>query len=128
LNWDTRGQYRPPVSRSSEPPTPEFARILAAPGKNIQQFAEKHGIGDSGLRAVLNGRLHSCQSWTKWKNGKVKRIYHLLSPPPEQTLYEIKKLSEFARDRGLDSSCLSRCMPGKNKSPLGLDKRKFRKT
>ncbi|RCJ20115.1 hypothetical protein A6S26_05185 [Nostoc sp. ATCC 43529] len=88
-------------------------------GKGIRRFAQEHGLCESALRNVLNGRLHSYKGWTKAIGGKklpVPPTYCFLSPSGE--VHTTTNLSEFARQHDLCYAALSRisrCVRGTHK-------------
>jgi hypothetical protein len=85
-------------------------------GKGVRQFAALHGLSESALLDVLNGRVHSCKGWTKAVGGRklpVPPTYYFLSPTG--VIHTTTNLSEFARQHSLDPialSRISRCIKG----------------
>ncbi len=78
-------------------------------GKGVRRFAALHGLSESALLDVLNGRVHSCKGWTKAVGGRklpVPPTYYFLSPSGE--IHTTTNLSEFARQHGLCPAMLSR--------------------
>ncbi|MHC5779296.1 hypothetical protein [Nostoc sp.] len=78
-------------------------------GKGVRQFALLHGLHETCLYALLDGRLHSYKGWTKAIGGRklpVAPTYYFLSPSGE--IYTTTNLSEFARQHSLDPIALSR--------------------
>lgn len=85
-------------------------------GKGVRQFADEHGLNESALLDVLNGKVHSSKGWTKAVGGRklpVPPTYYFLSPSGE--IHTTTNLSEFARQHSLDPialSRISRCIKG----------------
>lgn len=78
-------------------------------GKGVRRFAQEHGLSESALLDVLNGRVHSCKGWTKAVGGRklpVPSTYYFLSPSGE--IHTTTNLSEFARQHDLCPAMLSR--------------------
>jgi DNA (cytosine-5)-methyltransferase 1 len=88
-------------------------------GSGIRQFAQKHGLHESCLRNVLDGKVHSHRGWTKAVGGRklpVPPTYYFLSPTGE--IHTTNNLSEFARQHNLCPialSRISRCIKGSHK-------------
>ena len=88
-------------------------------GSGIRQFAQKHGLHETCLRNVLDGKVHSHRGWTKAVGGRklpVPSTYYFLSPIGE--IHTTNNLSEFARQHDLCPialSRISRCIKGSHK-------------
>jgi len=96
-------------------------RNPVGPITNLAAFCREHGLDNTHMVAVANGRLYSHRGWT-YNNGRER-----LGPPktytgfidPDGHRVVITNLNAYCREHGLDAVHMREVMAGRRKSHKG---------
>lgn len=104
-----------------ETPIKEF-KLMNSKGeiysfKYAAVFARENNLDRSCVRDVLNGELQSVGGWTLPGNPKIKKEYQLVNP--EGIIHTFDNIRQFARENGLNPTCVSSIILGRIRSNKG---------